>query len=104
MYLNIVARCGVVWKDFKKRGKTTMSIVIDTRLESDSIGKKQVPVKAYYGVQSLRAMENFSITGGRMHKEMIEALALLKKACAIANKKAGALEAVVADAIAAACA
>ncbi len=80
-----------------------MSTKLNTRLESDSIGKKDVPVKAYYGVQSLRAMENFSITGGRMRKEMIEALALLKKACAIANKKAGALDAPVADAIVAAC-
>ena len=80
-----------------------MSAKHDTRLESDSIGKKNVPVKAYYGVQSLRAMENFSITGSRMRKEMIEALALLKKACAISNKKAGALDAPVADAIVAAC-
>lgn len=74
-----------------------------TRLESDSIGQKNVPVDAYYGVQSLRAQENFYITGLKMRREMIEALALLKKACAIANKEAGALEPVVADAIEAAC-
>lgn len=80
-----------------------MQTLDTTRLESDSIGKKQVPVKAYYGVQSLRAMENFTITGGKMRPEMINALALLKKACAIANREAGALEACVADAIEAAC-
>ena len=73
------------------------------RLESDSIGKKNVPAQAYYGVQSLRAMENFTITGLKMRREMIDALALLKKACAIANKGAGALEPVIADAIIAAC-
>ena len=75
----------------------------DMRLESDSIGKKNVPQDAYYGVQSLRALENFDITGLRMRREMIESLALLKKACAIANKEAGALDPVVADAIVAAC-
>ena len=74
-----------------------------TRLESDSIGAKKVPANAYYGVQSLRAMENFSITGGKLSCEMINALALLKKACARANRQAGALECVVADAIEAAC-
>lgn len=80
-----------------------MNETYTTRLESDSIGKKSVPAEAYYGVQSLRAMENFSITGGRMLPEMINALALQKKACAIANREAGALEPCVADAIEAAC-
>ena len=50
------------------------------RIEKDSIGTKEVPADAYYGVQSLRAMENFSITGGMLHKEMINSLAQLKKA------------------------
>ena len=76
---------------------------MNTRLEKDSIGNKQVPAQAFYGVQSLRAMENFTITGGRMRTEMIESLALLKKACAIANREAKALEPCVADAIVAAC-
>lgn len=80
-----------------------MNVKNTTRLESDSIGNKQVPVGAYYGVQSLRAMENFAITGSRMRKEMIEALAMLKKACAIANQQANALDPCVADAIVAAC-
>ena len=74
-----------------------------TRIEADSIGNKHVPVGAYYGVQSLRAMENFTITGSKMRKEMIEALALLKKACAIANRQAGVLDACIADAIVSAC-
>ena len=73
------------------------------RRESDSIGKKDVPAAAYYGVQSLRAMENFSITGLKMRREMICALAILKKACAIANRKAGMLEPAIANAIEAAC-
>ena len=80
-----------------------MENIKNSRLESDSIGQKNVPMDAYYGVQSLRAQENFYITGLKMRREMIESLALLKKACAIANKNAGALEPVIADAIEAAC-
>ena len=41
------------------------------RKEHDSIGEKMVPKEAYYGVQSLRAAENFSITGLKMHPEFI---------------------------------
>ena len=77
--------------------------VCAARVESDSIGSKTLPVDVYYGVQSLRAEENFSITGNRMISQMINSLALLKKACAIANKDAGVLQVEVADAIIAAC-
>ena len=45
------------------------------RLEHDSIGDKQVPKEAYYGVQSLRAKENFHITGHGMHPQLIIAVA-----------------------------
>ena len=45
------------------------------RLEHDSIGEKEVPEDAYYGVQTLRAYENFYITGLKMHKEMINSVA-----------------------------
>ncbi len=75
----------------------------EMRKESDSVGVKDVPANAYYGVQSLRAAENFPITGNRMIAPMIQSLALLKKACAIANKNAGVLQAETADAIIAAC-
>ncbi len=74
-----------------------------TRLEKDSIGIKEVPAQAYYGVQSMRAMENFTITGLPVRREMIDALAVLKKACALANREAGSIDARVADAISAAC-
>ncbi len=73
------------------------------RIESDSIGSKKVPADAYYGVQSMRGAENFPMTGRRLHPEMIRSLARLKKACAIANANAGALEAPVAQAIEQAC-
>ena len=52
---------------------------ITFRSESDSVGTKQIPKDAYYGVHSLRAVENFSISGTRLHPEMINNLARLKK-------------------------
>ena len=76
---------------------------VNTRTESDSIGSKVLPSDVYYGVQSLRAKENFSITGNRLSEAFINSLALLKKACAIANKNAGVLKEEIADAIVAAC-
>ena len=62
------------------------------RVEEDSIGEKNVPVDAYYGVQSLRGAENFPITGERLNPYMIESLAEIKKGCAIANENAGLLK------------
>ena len=73
------------------------------RVEKDSIGEKQVPVEAYYGVQSLRGCENFQITGQRLRKEFIESLAEIKKACAICNYNVGELEGKIKDAIIATC-
>ena len=62
------------------------------RIEKDSIGTKQVPVDAYYGVQSLRGCENFQITGQRLRPEFIESMAQIKKACAICNYNVGELD------------
>lgn len=50
-----------------------------TRRESDSIGTMDVPEKAYYGVQTLRARNNFKITGRPIHPEFIKNLARTKK-------------------------
>jgi aspartate ammonia-lyase len=55
------------------------------RIEKDFLGSKEVPVNAYYGVQTLRAGENFPITGYRIHEELITAMATVKKAAALAN-------------------
>lgn len=73
------------------------------REEYDSIGMKEVFADAYYGVQSLRAAENFRITGTKVHSEMIKAIAETKKAAAIANKSAGTIEPKIANAIVQAC-
>ena len=73
------------------------------RIEKDSIGTKGVPENVYYGVQSLRAAENFHITGLNMHPEIINSLAYIKKAAAITNCEVGLLDPVKAKAIVKAC-
>jgi len=73
------------------------------RLEKDSIGTKEVPRDAYYGVQSLRGCENFQITGQHLRPEFIESLAQIKKACAICNHSIGKLSTEIKDAICQAC-
>ncbi|CAM3917339.1 aspartate ammonia-lyase [Cohnella lubricantis] len=69
------------------------------RVEKDFLGEKQVPEDAYYGIQTLRAVENFPITGVPVHPELIWALAHVKKAAALANKQTKMLRANIADAI-----
>jgi aspartate ammonia-lyase len=55
------------------------------RLEKDFLGEMQVPADMYYGIQTLRAVDNFPITGYRIHEAMIVAIAMVKKAAALAN-------------------
>ena len=55
---------------------------MEFRRERDSIGEKQVPSKAYYGVQSLRGHENFRISGQTINNQLIKNLSVVKKACA----------------------
>ena len=65
---------------------------MDFRVERDSIGTKEIVKDAYYGVQSLRGYENFRITGLNVDERFVKDLAIVKKACAIANMKAGELK------------
>jgi len=62
------------------------------RLEHDLLGTKEIPLDAYYGIQTQRALENFPITGYRPHKELILSIAMVKKAAALANMKLGQLD------------
>ncbi|MDD6195635.1 MAG: aspartate ammonia-lyase [[Clostridium] aminophilum] len=73
------------------------------RLEHDSIGEKEVPEEAYYGVQTFRAYENFHITGLKIHSQLIVSVAQIKKAAAITNCEVGVLSRDKADAIVRAC-
>ena len=74
-----------------------------TRTEADSIGVMEVPAEAYYGVQALRAKENFPITHQQLHPEFIKSMAKIKKAAAITNRDAGLLPLNIASAIMKAC-
>lgn len=76
-----------------------------TRIEHDLLGERQVPADSYYGIHTLRAMENFPITGTTIqaHPSLINALACVKQACAMANNELGQLDDDRANAIVQAC-
>jgi aspartate ammonia-lyase len=69
------------------------------RLERDFLGEKEIPEYAYYGIQTLRAVENFPITGYRLHPSLIKAMAIVKKAAALANMDTGQLDSRIGQAI-----
>lgn len=73
-----------------------------TRIEHDLLGEREVPAHRYYGIQTLRAIENFDITGIPIghYSLFIQSLAYIKKAAALANRDLGLLEPELAGAIA----
>ncbi|WP_019528020.1 aspartate ammonia-lyase [Dasania marina] len=75
------------------------------RIESDLIGERQLPWDVYYGVQTLRAVENFAISNIKVgdFPHFVKALAMVKKACVKANIKLGLIDLTIANAIASAC-
>jgi aspartate ammonia-lyase len=73
------------------------------RIEHDMLGEKAVPAEAYYGIHTLRAAENFPLSGRYVRPELIRALALVKKACCQANAELGFLDEAIASAINTAC-
>ncbi len=82
-----------------------MPFPIATRLETDLLGPRDIPAEAYYGIHTLRAVENFPITGTpiSIYPDLIRALAVIKQAAAFANRDLGLLSPQRADAIAQAC-
>jgi aspartate ammonia-lyase len=76
-----------------------------TRLEHDLLGERQVPAERYYGIQTLRALENFPLTGIPIshYPRLVNSLAYIKKAAALANRQLGLLEPPLAEAISQAC-
>ncbi len=68
------------------------TLTTDVRMESDFLGAMDVPSDAYYGIQTLRAVVNFPITGYSVHPELIKAIAVVKKAAALANVEGSHLE------------
>ena len=69
------------------------------RKEHDFLGELEVADELYYGVQTIRALENFHITGKHLDQDFIKALAMVKKASALANMKTGRLNVSIGKAI-----
>lgn len=69
------------------------------RKEHDFLGEIEVPDEAYYGVQTMRAIENFTITGRRLDEDFIKSLAKVKKAAAQANMETGRLDRKIGNAL-----
>lgn len=60
-----------------------------TRVEIDPLGEKEIPETAYYGIQTMRATENFPVSGIKAPRVFIEAYVMVKKAAALANAEGG---------------
>jgi aspartate ammonia-lyase len=78
---------------------------VDTRLEHDLLGERKVPAQAYWGIHTLRALENYPITGQPIgsYQQLVRALALVKHAAAKANCDLGLLDEARCQAIVQAC-
>jgi aspartate ammonia-lyase len=76
-----------------------------TRTEHDLLGEREVPESAYYGVHTLRAVENFAISGTPVssNADFVNALACVKEAAALANRELGLLDSERTNAIVKAC-
>ena len=84
-------------QSFKTKGKT--------RIEHDLLGDKEVPVEALYGVQTLRCLENFNISGNLLsdHPQFIKAFGFVKMGAVLANHELGLIPDNLKEAIVAAC-
>ena len=82
-----------------------MTDLTQYRIEHDLLGEAPVPNSVYYGIQTQRAIENFQISGVQLnhYPNLPRALAMVKKACALANRDLGMLDELKATAIADAC-
>jgi len=69
------------------------------RTEEDFLGKKSIPLDAYYGIHTLRAVENFAVSRQKVHPQLIRALAMVKQAAAESNMSFGLLDKNIGSAI-----
>ena len=76
-----------------------------TRIEHDLLGEREVPAHRYFGIQTLRATENFDISGItiRQYPRLLKSLAYIKKAAALTNLELGLLDPKLVDAVCRAC-
>ncbi|MDA8141324.1 MAG: aspartate ammonia-lyase [Desulfobacteraceae bacterium] len=109
VYYRIVARVaqklGERLRACSHPGADGVAAISGARREHDSLGEKEIPNSAYYGVQTARALENFQISGVPLRNfgHFIDALALIKKATAMTNHKLGVLAKEKMKSICAAC-
>jgi fumarate hydratase class II len=80
-------------KDATLNAKSTPAQHVQTRIESDSMGKIEVPVDRYYGAQTARSLIHFDIGRDTMPPELIRAFGILKKGAALVNQDLGKLSA-----------
>ncbi len=86
-------------------GQTSLnfSLMTNQRIEHDFLGSLEVPADAYWGIHTRRAINNFSISGIKVNVGLIKSLALIKKACCLANMQTGYLNPEKGKAIISAC-
>ena len=74
-------------------------LTLTKRIEKDFLGERELPSDVYYGIQTLRATENFPITGLSIHASLIKAMGIVKKSAALANMEVGLLPQEIGEAI-----
>ena len=85
------------------RSITILERLRTARTETDSLGSMELPLNAYYGIQSQRARENFPLSGQKVHIQLIRAVGLVKLACTEANLTTRSLPQEIGEAIKLAC-
>src|SRR5215471_5171403 len=84
---------GLVWSaGFRVTTPGRTPMTAETRTETDSMGAILVPADRYWGAQTERSLQHFKIGGERFPRELLRALGLVKKACAIVNQDLGLLD------------
>jgi aspartate ammonia-lyase len=73
------------------------------RIDKDSLGEIKVPFEAYYGPFTVRASNQYNISGLKSHPDLIRAYIMIKKCAALSNRELGALPEVISNAIVKAC-
>lgn len=87
------------WEVALKKTNMTEPTNASYRIERDSMGERQIPNDVYYGIQTLRAVENFPISGIKPLATYVDACVLIKKATAIANSQLGCIPQDISQAI-----
>lgn len=90
----LLSSCGV-HIDYGDAGASQLK----RRVEKDSLGQREVPASAYYGIQTQRAIDNYPISGYRAHPQLVRAMGMIKKAAAISNRELKLVDAARAGAI-----